>query len=129
MSDPVNVPFYISNNTGNTISTLWVNHYTNDDDYGIQSWMATSIANNGQSPTWSLQIVPRTMDYFAIFWTDSNNDLYGTPYEYSTEAFTDGAGVEAQIQSITNRITFLQVDKGEIGDTDYLKYISGAGPG
>ena len=122
MSTPPSfVSFYVVNNTGRTMPTLWANHNTSDTP--IQPYMLTNVAS---SPTpqflGQLEIVSRTDDYFTVMWTDPSNNVYGTPYQYSAETDIDGGNVTIQILSST--FQFFQQNESPLNDpTAIIEYV------
>jgi hypothetical protein len=120
MSEPKNVNFSVVNNSGRVMPTLWANHDTSWGDSGQQSYLQTNV-QSGPTPVslGQLTIVSRTDDFFTVMWTDSSNNLYGTPYNFKTETSLDGGYVQIVIQGAT--FQFFQDGEGPL--TDPIPYI------
>lgn len=121
MSDsPKYVNFFVANNTGLELPTLWANH--NTDDTPIQPYLQSNVASGATVRLGSLEIVPHTDDYFTVIWTDSSNNVYGTQYQYETETSMNGGDVTLQLQPGT--FQFFQDNEGSLGDgAFYTQYI------
>lgn len=127
-SDLVEVDFDVLNDFGTPIAMLWVHHRTSDPTAPLQAWFARDIAVGSTSPIWRLHLVPGTSDYFTIFWTDMENNLFGTPRDFPAEAKVAGGPVEAQIQGSgvnSGTVQILQAGVGLLGQVQYIGYIVG----
>jgi hypothetical protein len=123
MSTSENKTFGVQNNFGQAITRLWVNHTTSAGNAITQAWMTTDLPAGGLfqvNPP--LQVVSSTSDYFTIFWTDQNNNLYGTPYQYKTEVELKGGAVQAVISDITATVDFIQSGEGTLDSVGYIVY-------
>jgi hypothetical protein len=114
------VGFSVLNDSGCAMPMLWVNHNTSDTP--IQAWFLTNVGTGSAVTFGNLQIVARTGDYFTIMWTDAENNLYGTPYQFSAETSMNGGAVQFQVLNSPPVVKFFQDDEGEIGATEYIQY-------
>lgn len=107
------VNFSVVNNTGRAMPTLWANHITSWGDSGMEPYLQTNIPSNGIPVTLgSMTIVSRTDDFFTVMWTDSFDNLYGTPHNYEVDTSIDAGDVQIVLQGAT--FQFFQTDNGTL---------------